>query len=50
VLDEMTGAERLDLLFVDGGLVDEVGEDLVEEVGVGAFLGGGLLEQGFEAP
>src|SRR5262245_3358771 len=78
VLHKVAGAQCLDLLLVDGGLVGEVealqaldegeagelgahadmlgrlgsdflGEDLVEEVGVGHLLGGGLLEQGLQA-
>ena len=78
VLDEVTGAEGLDLLLVEPGLVGEVealqaldegeagqvrphrdvlgglggdlfAEDQVEEVGQGGLLGGGLLEQRFEA-
>src|SRR5262245_2672165 len=77
VLDEVTGAQRLDLLLVEGGLVAEVealqaldegeagqlsahadvlgglggdllGEDLVEEVGIGNLPGGGVLEQRLE--
>ena len=78
MLDEVTAAERLDLFFVERGLIAEVeglqalhegearqvgphrdvlgglggdlfGEERVEEVGVRRLLGGGVLEQGFQA-
>src|SRR5262244_2947570 len=78
VLDEVTAAQGLDLLLVEGGLVAEVeglealdegetgqvgthgdvlgglggdllGQQRVEEVGVGGLLGGGLLEHRLQA-
>ena len=78
MLDEVAGAQGLDLLLVERGLVAEVeglqalhegeagqvgphgdvlgglggdlfGEEPVEEVGVASLLGGGVLEQGFQA-
>ncbi len=78
MLDEVTAAERLDLLLVERRLIAEVegvqalhegearqvgphgdvlgrlrgdllGRQGIEEVGVGGFLGGGVLEQRLQA-